>query len=68
MHRIIAKEMAPKSYDQIKKKESDLPDLSQKKIQKVLMKFDEMGDVFLNLANFANLLNLKTLTEVSKVS
>ena len=61
------------------KKESDLSDLSQKKIQKVLMKIEEMADVFLNSANFAPLalltlvppsgyaLNLKALIKVSKV-
>ena len=53
---------------------------NQKKIQKVLMKIEEMADVFLNSANFAphallNLappsgytLKLKTLIKVSKVS
>ena len=52
----------------------------QQKIQKVLMKIDEMADVFLNSANFwqhafSNLapsssytMNLKTLTKVSKLS
>ena len=52
----------------------------QKKIQKVLMKIDEMVDVFLNSSNSAThaffslappscyTLNLKKLTEVSKVS
>ena len=62
------------------RKEPDLSDLSPKKIQKVLMKIEEMADVFLNSANFAphaflNLapprgyaLNLKVLIKVSKVS
>ena len=62
------------------KKEPDLSDLSPKKIQKVLMKIEEMADVFLNLANFAShafltlgppssyALNLKALIKVSKVS
>ena len=52
----------------------------QKKIQKVLMKIEEMADVFLNSANFAShapltlappsgyTLNLKALIKVSKVS
>ena len=52
----------------------------QKKIQKVLMKIEEMADVFLNSANFAPhafltlaapsgyALNLKVLIKVSKVS
>ena len=52
----------------------------KKKIQKVLMKIEEMADVFLNLANFAPhalltlappsgyALNLKALIKVSKVS
>jgi len=52
----------------------------QKKIQKVLMKIEEMADVFLNSANFAShafltltppsgyALNLKALIKVSKVS
>ena len=52
----------------------------QKKIQKVLMKIEEMADVFLNLANFAShafftlvpprdyALNLNALIKVSKVS
>ena len=35
------------------KKEPDLSDLSRKKNQKVLMKIDEMEDIFLNLANLA---------------
>ena len=60
--------------------ENDLSDLSPKKIQKVLMKTEEMEDVFLNSANFAShafltlappsgyALNLKALIKVSKVS
>ena len=31
-----------------------MSDLLQKKSQKVLMKIEEKGDVFLNLANFAS--------------
>ena len=62
------------------KKELDLSDLSPKKIQKVLMKIEEMADVFLNSANVAShafltlappsgyALNLKALIKVSKVS
>jgi hypothetical protein len=61
-------------------KENDLSDLSQKKIQKVLMKFEEMADIFQNSANFAPhafltlappsgyALNPKALIKVSKVS
>jgi hypothetical protein len=53
---------------------------TKKKIQKVLMKIEEMADIFLNLANFAPhalltlappsgyALNLKALIKVSKVS
>ena len=44
--------MLPKAMI-IPKKEPDLSDLSPKKNQKVLMKIEEMADVFLNLANFA---------------
>ena len=52
----------------------------QKKNQKVLMKIEEIADVFLNLANFSSYasltlalpscyaLNLKALIKVSKVS
>ena len=60
------------------KKEPDLSDLSPpKKIQNVLMKIEEMADVFLNSANFAShalltlappndyALNLKTLIKVN---
>ena len=62
------------------KKEPDLSDLSPKKNQKVLMKIEEMADVFLNSANFAShafltlappsgyALNLKASIKVSKVS
>jgi hypothetical protein len=54
--------------------------LHQKKFQKVLIKVDEMADVFLNLANFGKhtfstlvppsgyALNLKALIKVLKVS
>ena len=64
----------------LKKKEEDLSNLSPKKNQKVLMKTKEMGDTFLNSANFAPhalltlapssgyALNLKALIKVSKVS
>jgi hypothetical protein len=56
-----------------------LSGLSQKKNQKVLMKVEEMEDVFLNSANFAShafltlappsgyALNLKALIKVSKI-
>ena len=60
------------------KKELDLSDLSPKKNQKVLMKIEEMADVFLNLSNLAKhtfktlvppsgyVLNLKALIKLSK--
>ena len=63
-----------------KKKKTICQIFHQKKIQKVLMKIEEMADVFLNSANFAphafltlappssNCLNLKSLIKVSKVS
>ena len=56
------------------------PDLLPKKNQKILIKIEEMSDVFLNLTNFVQhviltlappsgyTLNLKALIEVSKVS
>jgi hypothetical protein len=56
------------------------PIFHQKKIQKVLIKIEEMADVFLNSANFVKhtfstlapptgyALNLKALIKVSKVS
>ena len=62
------------------KKNSICEIFHQKKFQKVLIKIEEMADVFLNLANFAkhtfsNLapprgyaLNLKVLIKVSKLS
>jgi hypothetical protein len=62
------------------KEEPDLSDLSPKKFQKVLIKIEEMTDVFLNLTNFAKhtfstlappsgyALNLKALIKVPKVS
>ena len=62
-----------------KEKREALSDLSQKN-HKVLMKIEEMMDVFLNSANFAKhtfltlappsnyALNLKALIKVSKVS
>jgi hypothetical protein len=71
--------MLPKANDQWKKK-TICQIFHQKKIQKVLMKIEEMGDGFLNSANFAphafmtlappsgNALNLKALIKVSKVS
>ena len=61
------------------KKEDNLSDLSAKKM-KFLMKIDEMADVFLNSANYAQhalltfaspsgyTLNLKALIKVSKES
>jgi hypothetical protein len=63
-----------------KKKKTICKIFYQKKIQKVLMKIEEMADVFLILANFAShafltlappsgyALNLKALIKVSKVS
>ena len=71
--------MLPKAKDQ-KKKKTICQIFHQKKIQKVLMKIEEMADVFLNSANFAPhalltlappsdyALNLKALIKVSKVS
>jgi hypothetical protein len=71
--------MLPKANDQRKKK-TICQIFHQKKIQKVLMKIEEMTDVYLNSVNFAphaflNLappsgyaLNLKALIKVSKVS
>jgi hypothetical protein len=71
--------MLSKAKDQ-KKKKTICQIFHQKKIQKVLMKIEEMADVFLNSTNFAphaflNLapaigyaLNLKALIKVSKVS
>ena len=52
MRRLLAKKYAPKSK-RSKEKEDNLSGLSTKKIQKVLLKIEEMVDVFLNLANFA---------------
>ena len=49
---LFSKNYVSKSYDHMKK-EPDLSDLSPKKNQKVLMKIEEMADVFLNSANFA---------------
>ena len=69
----------PKANEQRKKK-TICEIFHQKKIQKVLMKIEEMADVFLNSANFAShafltsappsgyALNLKALIKVSKVS
>ena len=71
--------MLPKANEQRKKK-TICEIFHQKKIQKVLMKIEEMADVFLNLANFVKhtfstlappkgyALNLKPLSKVSKVS
>ena len=73
------KSMLPKANEQRKKK-TICKIFHQKKIQKVLMKIEEMADVFLNSANFAShafltlappsgyALNLKALIKVSKVS
>ena len=72
------KSMHPKANEQ-KKKKTICEIFHQKKIQKVLMKIEEMADVFLNSANFAShafltlaqpsgyALNLKALIKVSKV-
>jgi hypothetical protein len=69
--------MLPKANDQ---KKTIYQIFHQKKFQKVLMKIEEMVDVFLNSANFAShalltlappssyALNLKALIKVSKVS
>jgi hypothetical protein len=71
--------MLPKADDQRKKK-TICQIFHQKKNQKVLMKIEEMADVFLNSANFAPhalltlaptsgyALNLKALIKASKVS
>ena len=73
------KSMLSKANEQ-KKKKTICQIFHQKKIQKVLMKIEEMVDVFLNSANFAAhafftlappssyALNLKALIKVSKVS
>ena len=71
--------MHPKANEQRKKK-TICEIFHQKKIQKVLMKIEEMADIFLNSANFVPhalltlaplsgyALNLKALIKVSKVS
>jgi hypothetical protein len=71
--------MLPKASDQRKKK-TICQIFQQKKNQKVLMKIEEIADVFINSANFAPhafltlappsgfSLNLKALIKVSKVS
>ena len=71
--------MLQKANEQ-KKKKTICEIFHKKKIQKVLMKIEEMADVFLNSANFAKhtfstlvppsgyALNLKALIKVSKVS
>ena len=72
------KSMLPKANEQ--KKEKTICQIFNQKNQKVLMKIEEMADVFLNLTNFAPHalltlappsgydLNLKALIKVSKVS
>jgi hypothetical protein len=71
--------MLPKANDQ-KKKKTICQIFHQKKNQKVLIKIEEMADIFLNSANLAShalltlvppsgyALNLKALIKVSKVS
>ena len=71
--------MLSKANEQ-KKKKTICQIFHQKKIWKVLMKIEEMADIFLNSANFAShafltsappsgyALNLKILIKVSKVS
>jgi hypothetical protein len=71
--------MLPKAND-LRKKKTICKIFHQNKIQKVLMKIEEMADIFLNLANFAPhdfltlappssyALKLKALIKVSKVS
>ena len=71
--------MLPKANDQ-KKKKAICEIFHQKKIQKVLMKIEEMADIFLNTANFAAhalltlvpssgyALNPKALIKVSNVN
>ena len=73
------KSMLSKANEQ-KKKKTICQIFHQKKIWKVLMKIEEMADIFLNLTNFAShafltlappsgyALNLKILIKVSKVS
>ena len=73
------KSMLSKANEQ-KKKKTICQIFHQKKIWKVLMKIEEMADIFLNSANFAShafltsappsgyALNLKILIKVSKVS
>ena len=73
------KSMHPKANKQRKNK-TVCEIFHQKKIQKVLMKIEEMADVFLNSANFGShafltlapprgyALNLKALIKESKVS
>ena len=77
---ILAKQnRLPKAKEQ-KKNRRFVRSFTKKKIQKVLIKIEDMPDVFLNLANFAPhafltlappsgyALNLKVLIKVSKVS
>ena len=73
------KNILPKANEQ-KKKKTICEIFHKNKIQKVLMKIEEMADVFLNSANFPShafltlappsgyALNLKSLIKVSKVS
>jgi hypothetical protein len=79
MSHFSKKSMHPKANEQRKKK-TICEIFHQKKIQKVLMKIEEMADVFLNSANFAShafltlappsdyALNLKALIKVSNIS
>ena len=72
------KNMLPKVIIRLKK--NPISQIFHKKNQKVLIKIEEMADVFLNLANFVKhtfstlappsgyALNLKALIKVSKVS
>ena len=78
-HCIVEKEFCTQKLWPNEKK-NYLEDLSPKHFQKVLMKIDEMADVFLNSTNFAQhafltlaptsgyILNLKALIKVSKIN
>ena len=48
------KSMHPKANEQKKKRRQFVRSFTKKKIQKVLMKIEEMADIFLNSANFAS--------------
>ena len=73
------KSMHPKANEKERKKKTICEIFHQKKIQKVLMKIEELADVFLKSANLAShafltfappsryALNLKALINVSKV-